>query len=116
MITGLYPNSQWIETGVSAPTPYISSSANPMQGVVRCINNRYEVWDGNNWLVTGGGAPIDLSTQGKMAIEWAYNKMHEERFIKDLAKTNIAVSEALSAVERAEEQLKVVVALVQENK
>lgn len=76
-----------------------------------------EVFDGVTWMpLIGSNYNIDLTTMGKMAIEWAYNKMQEERFLKDLAKTNAAIADAHAAVERAEEQLRVVVSLTQENK
>ena len=115
MITNLYPSSQWVEAQSNPLIPYVSSSANPMQGVVRCVNNRYEIWDGTTWVVTGSAASIDLSPLAKQVMDWAHNKMLEERFIKDLATKNAAVADALSAVEQAEEQLKVVLALTQEN-
>jgi hypothetical protein len=115
MITSLYPKSQWVEISLAAPTPYVASSNNSMQGAVRCMNNRYEVWDGSNWQLTGGSVTVDLSSQAKLVMDWAHNKMLEERMVKNLAQTNSTIADALSAIEQAEEKLKVLLALTQEN-
>lgn len=82
MIGSLSQSSQWVQVnGSTAVFPYVAAgSNNPMQGLVRCLNNRMEVFDGSNWMpLNGSNYIIDLTTMGKMAIEWAYNKMSDAR-------------------------------------
>ena len=115
MINNVYSGSQWVEVGPANTIPYVPSSANPMQGVVRCMNSRYEVWDGNNWQSMGYTVGVDLSHQSKQVMVWAYTKMNEEARMQDLAKRHPAVAEALMSVRHAEERLQVVVGLTEDN-
>ena len=47
-------------------------------------------------------------------VEWAQKKMAEESRLRELAAHNPSVKDALDALQRAEEQVKIVAALVQE--
>ena len=116
MIQNLYGNSQWVEVGPINSVPYIADAPGPMRGVMRCVSNRYEVWDGHSWVLVGSQVGIDLSHQAKQVMVWAYTKMNEEARIQDLARQHPAVAEALMLVRHAEERLQIVVSLTEETK
>lgn len=60
----------------------------------------------------GENASISLSQEGEAIMAWAREKMMEEQRLERLAKTNPTVADAIAAVKTAEEQLRMVVALV----
>lgn len=60
----------------------------------------------------GESASIGLSNEGEAIMSWARNKMMEEQRIQELARTNPTVADAADAVMTAQEQLRMVVALV----
>jgi hypothetical protein len=115
MIYGIHSNSQWVEVGPANSLPYVADATGPMRGIVRCVSNRYEVWDGHAWVSTGSMVSIDLSHQSKQVMVWAYAKMNEEARMQSLAKQHPAVAEALMLVRHAEERLQVVVSLTKDN-
>lgn len=93
--------------------PWIDTTR-PSAGLLR-FNNGFEVYDGSNWLRVAGSSPtIELDLSAQAAIRWANEKIAEEKRIKELAETNPALQDALDALQRAEEQVKIVAALVQE--
>ena len=116
MIYNIHSNSQWVEVDPGNSLPYISDAATPMQGAVRCMNNRYEVWNGHSWVSTGSQVGVDLSYQAKQVMVWAHTKMNEEARMQDLARQHPAVAEALMSVRHAEERLQIVVSLTEETK
>lgn len=94
-------------------TPWIDMNQ-PSAGLIR-FNNGFEVYDGSNWIRMAGASPtVELDLGAQAAIRWANEKMAEEERLKELAKTNPALQDALDALQRAEEQVKIVAALVQE--
>ena len=94
-------------------TPWVDMSR-PSAGMLR-FNNAFEVYDGNNWVRIDGSFPtVGLDASAQAAIRWATAKIEEEKRIKELAETNPALQDALDALQRAEEQVKIVAALVQE--
>ena len=102
---------------VSWPTFYNTSTAsnNTLVGQVRYngASQNFEVYDGNSWLMVGSSYPsIELSSDVQSVVSWAKIKMAEEARIQELAAKHPAVAEALRAVEQAEEQVKIVAALV----
>lgn len=60
----------------------------------------------------GENVVISLTHAADAIMVWAEMKMLEERRIAELAKTNPTVADAASALKTAEEQLRVVMALV----
>jgi hypothetical protein len=97
----------------SFSTPYIDMTR-PSAGLVRYNNNNLEVYDGNTWMVMQGSYPqIELSSEVQAILGWAYMKMKEESRIQDLARKHTAVADALASVAQAEEQVRVVTALVE---
>ena len=94
-----------------------ASANNTLVGQVRYSGSSQcmEVYDGMTWLTMTGASPtVDLAPHVQAIVEWAQKKMAEEKHLKELADKNSAVREAWEAVQRAEEQLKIVAALVQE--
>lgn len=100
----------------SWPTFYNSTSSNSLVGQIRYngTTQHMEVYDGTAWLTMSTTYPtIELSSDVQSVLNWARTKMDEEYHIKELAKTNATVADALEAVKRAEEQVRIVAALVQ---
>lgn len=86
MIKTISSGSQHITVGGGYPSlPYISPGA-VGAGMVRYNSNtqQIEVSDGVTWLPLSNGITIDLGMDTKQAVEWAYNKMQEEKKLKDL--------------------------------
>ena len=101
----------------SWPTFYnnVNSNGNTLIGQVRYngSSQNLEVYDGNSWLIMNSMYPmVELSPEVQSIINWARMKMAEELRIKELAAKHPTVADALKAVEKAEEQVRVVAALV----
>jgi hypothetical protein len=97
------------------PRFYNSSSSNSLVGQMRyngssqCI----EVYDGNYWLMVGSSYPqVELAPHVQAVVAWATCKMSEETRIKELATRHPSVADAVAAVAQAEEQVRIVAALV----
>jgi 3-dehydroquinate synthetase len=60
----------------------------------------------------GENVSIGINAGAESAINWAMMKINEEARIKELAKQNPTVANAAEALKNAEEQLRVVMALV----
>ncbi len=92
-----------------------SSSGNTLIGQVRYdgSSQNLEVYDGNSWLTVSSSYPmIELSGEVQSILTWARIKMAEEERIKQLAAKHPTVADALNAVARAEEQVRIAAALV----
>lgn len=101
----------------SWPTFYnnVNSNGNTLIGQVRYngSSQNLEVYDGNSWLIMNSMYPtVELSPEVQSIINWARMKMAEELRIKELAAKHPTVADALEAVKKAEEQVRVVAALV----
>lgn len=97
------------------PQFYNHNSANTLVGQVRYngSNQCMEVYDGTSWLMMSSShTTIELSGDVQAVLTWARIKMAEEARIKELAAKHPTVADALQAVAAAEEQVKVVAALV----
>ena len=93
----------------------VGSTGNSLIGQVRYngSSQNLEVYDGSTWLTMGSMYPtVELSPEVQSIINWARMKMAEELRIKELAAKHPTVADALAAVEKAEEQVRVVAALV----
>ena len=101
----------------SWPTFYNTTSGNSLVGQIRYngTNQNMEVYDGSNWMLLTSGYPtIELAPHVQVVVEWARHKMLEETRLQELAAKHPVVADALAAVAKAEEQVKIVAALVQE--
>jgi hypothetical protein len=92
--------------------PYIDMTR-ASAGMVRYNNNNFEIYDGSSWLVMQSSYPqVELNGDTQAVINWARTKMAEESRARELAAKHPAVADALQAVARAEEQVRIVTALV----
>jgi hypothetical protein len=95
----------------SYSTPYIDSTR-PSAGMVRYLNNNLEIYDGSNWMIMQSSYPqVELDGVTQEAIQWVRRKMEDEKKILELAKTYPTVADALLARDRAEDAVKIAVAL-----
>lgn len=111
--SGLQVNNGYM----SWPTFYnnSTSSNNTLVGQLRYngSSQNMEVYDGTTWLTMQSSYPtVELNGEVQSIINWARMKMAEEARIKELAAKHPSVSDALEAVKQAEEQVKIVAALV----
>jgi hypothetical protein len=65
-------------------------------------------------MLSAGFPQIELDGVTQEAIQWVRRKMEDEKRLLELAKKHPAVQDALEALQRAEDQVKIVAALVQE--
>ena len=91
--------------------PYIDMSR-PSAGMVRYNGSNIEVYDGGSWLpMTSSYPQIELDGPTMEAVGWTRRKMEEEKRMLELAKTHPTVADALAARERADEAVRIAVAL-----
>ena len=117
MIKSVYANGPFLRaetTGVIYSTPYINTGT-PSSGMVRYNNQQLEVYDGSSWHTIGGNGQVMLSLDhhAEQAIIWAQEKMQEERDLKELASRHPAIADAVNKLKDAEDELKVITALVE---
>lgn len=99
------------------PTFYTSTSSNSLVGQVRYngTTQHMEVYDGTTWLTMTSSYPtVELNGEVQSILQWARTKMAEEAELKALAEKHPALKDAIDALHKAEEQVKIVSALVQE--
>lgn len=97
------------------PQFYNNNSSNTLVGQVRYngSSQNMEVYDGSTWLTMTSSYPtVELSGDVQAVLTWARMKMAEEARIKELAAKHPSVADALQAVAVAEEQVRIVAALV----
>ena len=93
----------------------VSSTGNSLVGQLRYngSSQNLEVYDGNSWLMMSSAYPtVELSPHVQAVVAWAQTKMAEESRIRELAARHPAVADALDALKKAEEQVQIVTALV----
>jgi len=117
MIKNISPGTGITINGGHASWPnfYNTPSGNSLVGQMRYngSNQCIEVYDGSSWLMMGNSYPtIDLAPHVQAVVAWAQIKMAEEARIQELAAKHPSVADALEAVKQAEEQVRIVAALV----
>lgn len=107
MIDNVYGGDEFLCVSTnSGYMPYISPNQ-PMSGMVRCNNNRLEVYDGSTWhTINGGTSHVSLSAEARDVLNWARTKMKEEMQAAVLAKDNEDVAKAVKIVNLAHEHLR----------
>lgn len=113
MITGMNANSRFIQaSSTKGGAPYPSGNY-VGDGEVRFKDHGLEVCSNGQWHKwSGDTGTVSLTSEAESILMWAQAKMIEEHCIRDLAKTNPAIADAAEALKNAEEQLRVVMALV----
>ena len=98
-------------SGSSYSAPYIDNTR-ASAGMVRYVNGNIEVYDGGSWLTLQSSYPtVELDGVTQEAIQWTRRRMEEEKRMLELAKNHPTVADALAARERAEEAVRIAVAL-----
>jgi len=87
-------------------------------GQVRYNGTQFEVNDGNSWkTLYDNMVEVGLSPAAQQALAWVEKRMTLERQAEELAQHNVTVKDALDnyqqRITEAEQQLRIVVALVQ---
>ena len=91
--------------------PYIDTTR-ASAGMVRYVGGNLEVYDGSSWLPLASSYPqIELDSVTQSVIAWAMRKMEEEHEMLALAQTHPTVADALLARDRAEDAVRIAVAL-----
>lgn len=101
--------------GGSAHVPKSYNSNQYMTGDMRydLDNQCIKVFDGTNWqTMVNSYATVNLNYEAQMLLDWAREKRNEELRLQELAAQHPTVADAVDAVKRAEEQVKIVAALV----
>ena len=116
MIKAIHTIGKYIQVIGGSASTYVTAQAGS-QGVGNLRFNtsqqRLEVYDGMTWLeLNTPHASVGLNPDAEAAIEWASRQLAEEKRLKALAKKHPAVADALEAAARAEEQVRIVAALV----
>lgn len=120
MINGLTTGSKYIQVTGGEPSNHISRSYDPgahSQGdMMYDLNHQcMRVFDGTKWQTLHGSyANIEMTREAEELLDWARKKRDEEQRFAVLARSNPALKDAIEALQRAEEQVKIVAALVQE--
>jgi hypothetical protein len=115
MINQVYGGSEFLNVQTYSNNFYIDSTA-LSAGQVRFnpSNRNMEVYDGNNWVTCTGSAQVTLSNSAEEILRWAQKKMQQEQDWQAMAQRNPAVRDAYEKFQQAEEQLRIVEALVRE--
>lgn len=91
--------------------PYIDTTR-ASAGMVRYIGGNLEVYDGSSWLPLQSSYPtIELDGVTVEVVQWARRRMEEEKRMLELARNHPTVADALAAQQRAEEAVRIAVAL-----
>jgi hypothetical protein len=113
MINNIMPGPGINIIGSGTGAPWIDMNR-PSAGLIR-FNNGFEVYNGSDWIRMDGAYPtVELDLGAQAAIRWANEKIAEEKRLKELAETNPILKDAIDALQRAQDQVKIVAALVQE--
>ena len=93
----------------------VISTGNSLVGQLRYngSSQNMEVYDGNSWIAMASAWPtVELAPHVQAVVNWAQTKMAEESRLKALAAKHPSVEDALKAVAKAEEQVRIVAALM----
>ena len=103
----------------SLNVPYITTdmpnNASPGEVWYSGVSNSLEIYDGCTWQPITSDGSIGINSESEEALEWAIEKMKEERALEELAKTNHAVRIALDNVNKAKKQLTVTAILARKH-
>lgn len=84
--------------------------------MLRINGSEMEVFDGNTWTkIYASSANVGLNSEAEKAIDWAINRMKQEKEWYELASSNEAVKIALDQLEQAKTRLELTAILAREN-
>ena len=101
--------------GGNSASNYINNGSG-MMGVgdlrFNTSTQQIEFYNGQTWQIfTMAQATVGLTSTAETAIDWALNKIEQEKQARAMAEQYPAVADALNAVWESEQQLKTIVAL-----
>ena len=116
MINNVYGGSEFLSVQTYANTPYISTGT-LSAGQVRFnpMSRTMEVYDGTSWVMLASSAEVRLSSGAEEILRWGRQRMEEERNWREMAERNPTIKDAYEKFKQAEEQLKMLQALVKED-
>lgn len=116
MINNVYGGGEFLNVQTYASHPYVNISSLSAGQVRFNPNNRsMEVYDGASWVVLASSAQVNLSPSAEEILRWGRQKMDEERNWRAMAEKNATIKDAYEKFKQAEEQLKMLQALVKED-
>jgi hypothetical protein len=114
MIKGITPTGKYVAvSGGQLSGPYISPGS-VGAGIVRWNANtsQFEVNDGNSWQsFPSSYLSVGLNNQAEEILDWASQKMFEDRELEKLSQDNPAVKAALENLNKAKDQLRATIIL-----
>lgn len=115
MINRIFPTGNYIHISVPNGSSYVNMS-NPSAGMIRYNGNTQhtEVFDGYSWMALGGTANIGLTAEAIEILDWAKQRMIEDRKMRELAEKHPAMADAVAELDQAADRVKIVTALVNE--
>ena len=116
MINNVYGGSEFLNVQTYSGSPYVnigSLSAGQVRydPTSRCM----QVYDGATWIMLASSAEVKLSPGAEEILRWGRAKMLEEREWREMAEKNPTIRDAYEKFKQAEEQLKMLQALVKED-
>jgi hypothetical protein len=94
MIRSMSSDSRWIRVNASPPSLYVGNQQSAGMLRYNTQNNRMEVYDGTNWMDFGGHAEIGLDREAEEIMQWAREKMREDREFEELCRQHPGLQEA----------------------
>lgn len=116
MINNIYGGSEFLNVQTYAGNPYVNISS-LSAGQVRYdpTSRSMQVYDGASWIMLASSAQVSLSPGAEEILRWGRAKMEEERNWREMAQKNATIKDAYEKFKQAEEQLKMLQALVKED-
>ena len=113
MIKGINQSGKYLNVSGGQPMSTYINSYSGAQGIGNVRYNtstqNLEVYDGNNWILLGMGfASVGLTGEAEGLLDWAREERERRYKLEAMAKNNVNVADALKRVQDAEEQLRVV--------
>ena len=118
MINNISTNqSEWLQ--ISSPSTYINNSYsnNGVDGQIRFnfSSQTLDVFNSGTWTPMAHTAHINPSNRMIEILNWAESKLQQEREVMKMIETNATVADAYNQFKKAEEQLKVVMTLTNQD-
>jgi hypothetical protein len=105
-----------VQGGTPSSAPYINQSVNnPMHGMLRMWGSDLQVFDSTSntrYSVGTSHATVDLDPDSQAVLQWARQKRNDEQELQRLAEKHPAMADAMEALNRAQDQVRIIAALV----
>jgi len=115
MIKSIMQSGKYVE--VSGTSQAYISNYGPGQGVgnmrFNTTSQNVEVFDGNGWIALIGHTSVGLTSDAESLLDWARVQRDKETRMKQLVENNPQLKPAYENLLKAEEQLAILAALVE---